>query len=106
MSLMNSTGKTFAALAGAAMLASALDAPASAMPLGALAGAAEVGAPVQHVWYDRWGYWHPNQRRWGPVGLFVAPPVFLAPSPAYYAPPLHRQCWYGRWGRLHCAWVR
>ena len=79
MSLATLSGKALAALAGATLLASAFAAPASAMPLPVAGAGIEVGAPLQQVWYDRMGYWHPNHR-W------------------------HRaHCWRGRWGRLHCG---
>jgi hypothetical protein len=55
---------------------------------------------IEHVWWDRWGNWHPNRPYWGP-----------GPAYAYgygYGPPgygwHHRHCWRGRWGRLHCDW--
>jgi len=33
-----------------------------------------------HAWYDRWGRWHPNYRR------YYAPPYY-APRPWAYRPP-------------------
>jgi hypothetical protein len=84
MSLAKSTGKTLAALTGAAMFASALVAPASAMSLPTPSGAEEIGAPVQQIWWDRWGYWHPDRHR------------------VYHR--RYMRCWIGPWGHRHCSW--
>jgi hypothetical protein len=88
-----------AAVAGAAFVVAAASAPASAFTLSAPSLAAPVAsAGVQHVWWDRWGRWHPNHpwgwRRWG-----------WGPGPyayGYYGPVRH--CWRGPWGGLHCRW--
>ena len=49
-----------AALAGAALQVIA-SAPAEAFTLAAPSQAPVVaGADVDHVWWDRWGRWHPN----------------------------------------------
>ena len=56
-----------------------------------------VSGQIEKVWWDRWGYWHPNRpwgwrrRAWGP-----------RPPYGYYGP--HRHCWRGPWGALHCRW--
>jgi len=89
MTLARMSAHALCAIAGAALLASiGAAAPASAMPLPAPAGdAADVAAPVQQVWWDRWGRWHPNYYRWG-----------------YWRPAYYRHCWRGRWGYVHCGW--
>ena len=77
-----------AALAGAAMLA-IFAAPASAFTLASPSLAPPVAAGnVDHVWWDRWGRWHPNHPYWGP-GWGWRP---------------HRHCWVGRWGHWHCGY--
>ena len=89
------TSGALAAVAGVAMLAAAstsasaftLESPALDRPV--------ASADVQHVWYDRWGRWHPNHRYWGPA------PFLVAPAPYYYP---HRRCWIGPWGHRHCNW--
>jgi hypothetical protein len=100
MSLARNSAKALAALAGAAMFASMIAAaPATAMPLPVASGVSEVGAPVEKVWWDRWGRWHREHRYWGG-------PVYFG-GPVFYAPPrLHRTCWYGPWGGMQCRWVR
>ena len=88
MSVATITGKALAAIAGAAMFASATVSPVSAMPLPTMMGGAEVGAPVQQVYWDRWGHWRPG--RYG-----------------YYRHHHHRhfvyRCWWTPWGHRHCA---
>lgn len=86
MSFAKLAYKSLAALAGAGMLLSALAAPASAMPLPAPSGAADVAAPVEHVWWDRWGRWHPNVYR----GYYR--PYYHPYYRPYYHPYYHR-CW-------------
>jgi hypothetical protein len=79
-----------AALAGAALQVIA-SAPAEAFTLAAPSQAPVVaGADVDHVWWDRWGRWHPNHY-WGR-------PVY---GYGYYHPywlhcrwtPWGRRCW-------------
>jgi hypothetical protein len=75
-----------AALAGAAMLAIS-SAPAAAFTLASPSLAPPVAAGnVDHVWWDRWGRWHPNHPYGGP-GWGWRP---------------HRHCWRGPWGHVHC----
>lgn len=72
------TAATLAAVAGAAMLALSATS-ASAFTLSSPSLAPPVASTnVEHVWWDRWGHWHPNH--------------------PYYM----RHCWRGRWGHLHC----
>ena len=100
-----STG-VLGAIAGAAMLAGAAQ-PAAAFTLPATAPVhAFANADVQHVWWDRWGRWHPNHpwgwRRWGwgpPPPMWGPPRVY-----GYYGGYGPRRCWIGPWGRRHCAW--
>ncbi len=95
-----------AALAGATLTVTASSAPAVAFTLSSPSIAAPVTtADVEHVWWDRWGYWHPNRpwgwRRWGwgpPPPRFYG---FHGPY-GYYGPVRH--CWRGPWGGLHCRW--
>ena len=76
-----------AAVAGASMQVLAT-APAEAFTLSAPSPAPTVAnADIDHVWYDRWGRWHPNRRYWG-YG---------------YYPHRHWHCWYGPYGR-RCHW--
>jgi hypothetical protein len=89
-------GGALAAIAGAGMLfltaapstAFTLSSPSLDQPV--------VNGQVEKVWWDRWGYWHPNRpwgwRRWG----------YWGPHYYYYHP--YRHCWRGRWGALHCRW--
>ena len=86
------------AIAGATLVVAASSTPSSAFTLSAPSIAAPVAAAgVEPVWWDRWGYWHPNRpwgwRRWG-----WGPPRFYG----YYGPVRH--CWRGPWGALHCRW--
>ena len=75
-------GGTVAALAGAAMLAiSATSASAFTLSSPSLEQPM-ASSHVDHVWWDRWGRWHPNRPYWGP----------------------RRRCWRGYYGRLHCSW--
>ena len=81
-----------AALAGAAMLAISA-APASAFTLASPSLAPQIAAGnVDHVWYDRWGRWHPNHPYWGPRWGY---------GPGWYP---HRHCWVGPWGHMHCGY--
>ncbi|HEY1944858.1 MAG TPA: hypothetical protein VGH40_22310 [Roseiarcus sp.] len=77
-------GGTAAAVAGAAMLAiSATSASAFTLSSPSLEQSM-ASSQIDHVWWDRWGRWHPNHPFWG------------------WGP--HRHCWRGYYGRLHCAW--
>ena len=95
-----------AALAGAGLMVAASSTPSSAFTLSAPSLSATVAsAGVEHVWWDRWGRWHPNHpwgwRRWG-----YGPRWGWGPRPygfyGYYAPV--RRCWVGPWGGVHCRW--
>jgi hypothetical protein len=49
-----------AAIAGAAMLTMSMT-PASAFTLASPSLAQPLDASqIEHIWYDRWGHWHPN----------------------------------------------
>jgi hypothetical protein len=98
--MLTSTLTTFslaAVAAGAMALAST--APASAFTLAAPSLAAPVAqAQIDHVWWDRWGRWHPN----GPA--YYAPPVPFYGDGYGYGYGYGRHCWRGYYGRLHCSW--
>ena len=94
-----------AALAGATLAVLASTGSSSAFTLSAPSLAQPVAtADVQHVWWDRWGRWHPNHpwgwRRWGPGPYYgyYGPRYY-----GYYAPV--RRCWVGPWGVVRCRWV-
>jgi hypothetical protein len=73
-----------------------LSSPSLAQPVAALG--------VEHVWWDRWGRWHPNgwgwHRPWGwhPWGWGWHRQYY-----GFYGGPV-RHCWRGPWGAWHCAW--
>ena len=76
------TGGVAAALAGAAMLAISASS-ASALTLSPPSLEQPMASShIDHVWWDRWGRWHPNRWGWG----------------------WGRHCWRGYYGRLHCAY--
>jgi hypothetical protein len=76
------SGGVAAALAGVAMLALTAT-PSSAFTLSSPSLEKPVAsAEIDHVWWDRWGRWHPNRY--------------------YYAP--HWHCWWNGWGRRVCRW--
>ncbi len=87
MKLLQST--ILAAVAAGALLL-AVAAPAEAFTLSAPA-ASDVSPNVDHVWWDRWGHWHPN-RPWGWGG------------PGPYWGWRHRHCWINPWGVRVCRW--
>jgi len=80
------SGGAAAAFAGVAMMAMSatsasaftLSSPSIEQPMTA--------SHVDHVWYDRWGRWHPNGWR----------------APGWGYRPGWRHCWRGPYGRLHC----
>jgi hypothetical protein len=77
-----------AAAVGGAILTMSM-APASAFTLAAPSLAPAVdSAEIQHVWWDRWGRWHPNYYGYG-----------YGYRPYGYG---YRHCWRGYYGRLHC----
>ena len=85
----------FAALAGAAMMIAASSNPSSAFTLSSPSlSEPAVTADIQHVWWDRWGRWHPNG--WGRRPYYH--PYY---HPYYYHPG--RRCWWGPYGRV-CRW--
>jgi hypothetical protein len=93
------SGGALAALAGAAMLA-LTSGPASAFTLSSPSLERPVAAAdVEHVWWDRWGRWHPNWG-WGPRWGWGWRPVY---RPYYYAGPV-RRCWWTAWGVRRCQW--
>jgi hypothetical protein len=78
--------RSFAALAGVAMLALSLS-PASAFTLaGPSMDGAGASAPIEKVWWDRWGNWHHNHRVGDPSGGYDGA----------------RRCWAGYSGVVHC----
>ena len=84
--MLKSTRATFglSAIVGATML-TLTAAPASAFTLASPSLAQPVaGAEVQHVWYDRWGRWHPNYGYRHGYGYG------------------YRHCYRGYYGHLHC----
>jgi hypothetical protein len=54
-------------------------------------------APIENVWWNRWGRWHPNGWGWHPWGWGWQRPVY-----GYYGAPM-RRCWVGPWGGWHCV---
>jgi hypothetical protein len=83
----------------AAAMATLSTMPASAFTLAAPSLAQPVAAAqIDHVWWDRWGRWHPNVYGYG----YGVP--FVAPVPAPYYGYYGRRCWRGYYGRLHCAY--
>lgn len=71
-----------------------LAAPISGAPI---AQSAATLGQVEHVWYDRFGVWHPNRRT-----VIVPPPVVVVP-PVVVAPACPRVWVCGRRG---CYWQR
>jgi len=86
------SGGLLGAVVGLAMLGTGTSASAFTTPSPAIEQSA-AGAPIEQIWYDRWGNWHPNG--WGP---------YWGPGPYY--PGWHRVCWWGPFGHRHCRWVR
>jgi hypothetical protein len=94
------------AVAGAAMLLSSAT-PSFAFTLAATLLAQIVASPeIEHIWWNRWGRWHPNRHwhRWGwtappAYGFYPtpAPPAFgvyvLPPPPPVYEYYVPRQRW-------------
>ena len=86
------SGGLAAALAGATMMIAAASTPASAFTLSSPSLAEPVlTVDIEHVWWDRWGRWHPN-RPWGWRRYYWRP---------YYHP--WRRCWWTWYGRV-CRW--
>lgn len=91
-------GGSAATLAGAAMMIAASSAPVSAFTLSSPSLAEPVlQADIEHVWWDRWGRWHPN-RPWGWGWRPWYRPYYWRP---YYHP--WRRCWWTWHGRV-CRW--
>ncbi|MGZ3409827.1 MAG: hypothetical protein ACXWJW_11310 [Xanthobacteraceae bacterium] len=89
-------GLIFAIGLGLAVMPAASAAPISAAPIAQSATALD---QVQHVWYDRFGVWHPNRR-----AVIVAPPVYVVP-PVVVAPACRRtRVWVC--GPRGCFWER
>jgi hypothetical protein len=95
------TRGALAAIAGAAMLA-ALSTPAPAFTLSSPSLDQPVAsAEIEHVWWDRWGGWHPNGWGWRGPGWGWRP--WYRP---YWARPVYhpwRRCWWTWRGRV-CRW--
>jgi len=95
-----------AALAGAALLTLSAGA-ASAFPLAGPSLEQPAAAPVEKIWWDAWGRWHPDRR-------YTPPPFgfYGGGDPGWDGPPPdewrwrhhHRRCWRGPWGELHCRY--
>jgi hypothetical protein len=85
-------GGVLAAAVGAALMIAALSDPSSAFTLSSPSLDQPVAtAGVQHVWWDRWGRWHPNHWGWG------------WRHPYYWHHPGWRRCWWTWHGRV-CRW--
>jgi hypothetical protein len=81
-----------AAAVGAALMIAALSGPSSAFTLSSPSLDQPVAtAGVQHVWWDRWGRWHPNHWGWG------------WRHPYYWHHHGWRRCWWTWHGRV-CRW--
>ena len=100
---------SLAAFAGAAMLTLSMT-PASAFTLAAPSLAPPVAsALIDHVWWDRWGRWHPGPRYGYDYGYGYGNGYGhgYGFGPGYYGPGPYRggrHCWRGYYGRLHCRW--
>ena len=91
-------GGALAAITGAAVLFASYT-PSLAFTISSqLLAEPAVNADIHHVWWDRWGYWHPNRSGWD---LRPADPPFYYYYPLYYG---MRHCWWGRQGRT-CRWL-
>lgn len=64
-------------------------------------------ASVDHVWWDRWGRWHPNCwiNAWGVrvCGPGPGPGPMMGPGPGP-GPWMGQRCWIDRWGYRRCRW--
>ena len=80
--------------AGAVLMIAASSAPASAFTLSSPSlDQPVVTGDIQHVWWDRWGRWHPNRWGWGWGWGWH--------HPYYYH---HwRHCWWTGYGHV-CRW--
>ncbi len=96
------------ALAGAAMLAASAE-PSPAFTLYSPSLQAPVAAAdIEHVWYDRWGRWHPNYPYYHRPYYYH--PYYYGYRPYYYGYgyrpryvyPRYRHCWVGAYGVRHC----
>jgi len=88
-------GRLLAAAAGAALMVAVSSGPSSAFTLSSPSLDQPVAAAdIQHVWWDRWGRWHPNGWGWHPWGWHP-----------YWHPYWHpwRHCWWTWHGRV-CRW--
>ena len=98
------SGGALPAIAGATMLLSPYG-PSAAFTLSSPSLERPVAAAgIEHVWWDRWGRWHPN-RRWGwgyrPWGRHSWD--WRRPVYGFYGAPV-RRCWVGPRGGWHCRW--
>ncbi|HKN28301.1 MAG TPA: hypothetical protein VJY34_10630 [Roseiarcus sp.] len=84
-------GGVLAAAAGAALMIAASSSPSSAFTLSSPSlDQPVVTSDIQHVWWDRWGRWHPNRWGWG----------WRHP---YWYHHGWRRCWWTWHGRV-CRW--
>jgi len=87
------TGGVLGAAAGAALTVAVSFGPSAAFTLSSPSlDQPVVTANIQHVWWDRWGRWHPNYWRWGWRHPYWHP---------YWRP--WRHCWWTWHGRV-CRW--
>ena len=88
------TGGVLGAAAGAALMIAVSSGPSSAFTLSSPSlDQPVVTANIQHVWWDRWGRWHPNLLEMGLASSLLAP---------YWHPYYHpwRHCWWTWHGRV------
>jgi hypothetical protein len=87
-------GGVLAAAAGAALMVVASSGPSSAFTLSSPSPNQPVASSnIQHIWWDRWGRWHPNGWgwRWG----------WRRPYWGWHHP--WRRCWWNGYARV-CRW--
>jgi hypothetical protein len=81
------------ALVGASIMALS-GMQASAFTLETTLGRPSAATPVEKVWWDRWGRWHPNYGyHWG---------YGWHPYWRHYWGYWRPHCWRGYYGHLHC----
>jgi hypothetical protein len=91
LSRILSGGATAATVPAVALILAASPAPAFTLSASSLDQPVLNGG-VEKVWWDRWGYWHPNR-----VVVYGGPRYFYRVGPV-------RRCWRGPWGGLRCGW--
>jgi hypothetical protein len=88
-----------AAAAGAALMIVASSGPSSAFTLSSPSlDQPVVTANIQHVWWDRWGRWHPNIWGWG-----WRHPYWGWRHPYLWWRHPWRHCWWNGYARI-CRW--